>query len=80
MLSELKKFKIEAILVLEYKKRNDRKIFHSTAELIVSGSDIHEAFKSMHQSIMRKRKNSASEDWIAIETIVKYSIKRYFKR
>ena len=28
LLSELKKFKVQKILVLEYKKRNDRKIFH----------------------------------------------------
>ena len=28
LLSELKKFKVQIILVLEYKKRNDRKIFH----------------------------------------------------
>ena len=26
--SELKKFKVQKILALEYKKRNDRKIFH----------------------------------------------------
>ena len=34
LLSELKKFKIQTILVLEYKKRNDRKIFDSSAKLI----------------------------------------------
>ena len=28
LLSELKKFKVQIILVLEYKKRNDRKIIH----------------------------------------------------
>ena len=28
LLSDLKKFKVETILFLEYKKRNDRKIFH----------------------------------------------------
>ena len=28
MLSELKKFKVQAILILNYKKRNDAKIFH----------------------------------------------------
>ena len=28
MLSELKKFKVQAILILDYKKRNDAKIFH----------------------------------------------------
>ena len=28
LLSKLKKFKVQAVLVLDYKKRNDRKIFH----------------------------------------------------
>ena len=31
----------------------------------------------MHQSIMTKIKNSAREDWIVIETIVKQSIKKF---
>ena len=57
LLSELKKFKVQTILVLDYKKRNDRKIFHSSAKLIASDSDIDEAFKSMHQSIMTKIKD-----------------------
>ena len=30
LLSELKKFKVQRILILDYKKRNDRKIFHSS--------------------------------------------------
>ena len=75
LLSELKKFKIQAILVLEYKKRNDRKIFLSSAKLIASDSDIDEAFRSMHQSIMTKIKNSASKDWIVSETTGKHSVK-----
>ena len=54
LLSELKKFKVQAKLVLDYKKRNDPKIFHSRAKLIASDSDIAEAFKSMHQNIMKK--------------------------
>ena len=54
LLSELKKFKVHAVLVLDYKKRNDRKIFHPSTKLISSDSDIDEAFKSMHQSIMTK--------------------------
>ena len=37
-LSELKQFKVQATLVLEYKKRNDCKIFHSSAKLIASDS------------------------------------------
>ena len=54
LLGELKKFKVQAVLVLDYKKSNDRKIFHSNTELIPSDSDTDEAFKSMHQSIMTK--------------------------
>ena len=56
LLSELQKFKVQIILVLDYKKRNDRKIFHSSIKLIASDSDIDEAFKSMYQSIMIKNK------------------------
>ena len=55
LLSELKKFKVQTILVLEYKKRNDCKIFHSRSKLIVTDSDIDEAFKFMHQSIRKKK-------------------------
>ena len=65
LLYEIKKFKAQPILVLEYKNRNDHKFFHSTAKLISSDSDIDEAFKSMHQSIMMKIKNSVSEGWVA---------------
>ena len=54
LLNELKKFKVQTILVLDYKKRNDSKMFHSSAKLIASNLDIDEAFKSMHQSIMTK--------------------------
>ena len=56
LLSELKKFKVQTILALNYKKRNDCKIFHSSAELIASDSGIDEEFKSMHQSITTKIK------------------------
>ena len=34
LLSELKRFKVQMILVLDYKKRNGRKIFHSRPKLI----------------------------------------------
>ena len=54
LLNEFKKFKVQAGLVLDYKKINDRKIFHSSTKLIASYSDIDEAFKSMDQSIMTK--------------------------
>ena len=62
LLSELKKFKVQTILVLQYRKRNYRKIFDWIFKLIVNDSDIDEVFMSMHQSIMRKIKNYASED------------------
>ena len=75
LLNELKKFKVQTILVLDYKKRNDRKIFHSSAKLIASDSDIDEAFKSMHQSIMTKIKSYASEDCIVLDVIIKLSIR-----
>ena len=67
MLNVLKKFKVQTILVLEYKKRIDRKIFHSIVKLIDSDSDIADAFKSMDQSMMTKIKNYACEEWIALD-------------
>ena len=60
---------------LDYKKRNNHKIFYSSAKLIASDSDIDEAFKSMHQSIMTKIKNYACKDGIVLDVIVKHSIK-----
>ena len=45
LLSELKKFKVQTILVLDYKKSNDCKIFHSSTRL---KSDIDESFTSKH--------------------------------
>ena len=70
LLNELKKFEVQTILVLDYKKRNNCKIFHSSAKLVTSDSDINEVFKSMHQSIMTKIKN-----WIVFDVIIKHSIK-----
>ena len=77
LLSELKKFTVQTILFLEYQKRNNRRIFHSNAKLIASDSDsdIDEAFKSKHQSIMSTMKNYAGEDWIVVDMIIKHSIK-----
>ena len=75
LLSELKKFKVQTILVLDFKKRNDCKIFHSSAKLIASDSDIDKTFESMHESIMTKIKNYALEDWIGLDIIIKHSIK-----
>ena len=42
---------------------------------ILNYSDIDEAFKSMHQSIMTKIKNYASKDWIVLDVIIKHNIK-----
>ena len=69
LLSELKKFKVQTILVLDYRKRNDSKIFPSSPKLIASDSGIDEAFKSMHQSIMAIIKNYACKDWIVLNVI-----------
>ena len=73
LLSELKKFKVQTRLVLDCKKRNNQKIFHSNAKPIASDSDIDEAFISMHQRIIKK--NYTSEDWITLDVIIKHSIK-----
>ena len=75
MLSELKKFKVQTVLTLDFKKRNDCKIFHSGAKLIASYSDIDERFKYMNQSTMTKIKNYASEGCVVLDVIIKQSIK-----
>ena len=54
LLSELKKFKFQSTLVLEYKKRNNHKIFHSSAKPTANDSDINVVFKSMHQNVIAK--------------------------
>ena len=74
MLIELKKFKAQSILDLEYKERNYLKVWHSSDKLVSSDSGIDEAFKSIQQSIMTKIKNSASEH-LVVETIIKHSMK-----
>ena len=66
LLNELKKFKVPTTSVIDYKTRNNRKIFHSSTKLIACDSDIDGAFKSMPQSVMTKRKNYA---------IIKHSLK-----
>ena len=77
LLSELKKFKVQTILVLDIRKEMIGKSFIQVLNLKKSICDsvIDEAFKSMHQSIITKIKNSASKDWIVIQAIVKHSIK-----
>ena len=73
MVSELKKFKVQAVLILDYKKRNDL-IFYSSPKLIASDPDIDKAFISMHQSTMTEIKNYACEEWIALGAIIKHRI------
>ena len=63
---ELKKFKVQTILILDHKKRSNRKIFHSSEKLIASDSDYEETFKSMHQSIMTKIKKHVYEDYMVL--------------
>ena len=70
MLNELKKFKVQIILVLEYKKRNNWKNLHSVIKLIASDSDIDGTIICMHQSIMAKIKNYTSEDRIVLDVII----------
>ena len=55
MLNELKKFKVQTVLVLDYKKRNDRKIFHSSNKLIASDSDIDEALNPCIKALWQKQ-------------------------
>ena len=59
-------------------------MFHVSAKLIASYSDIDKAFESMHQSIMakkkkKKKKNCDREDWVVIETVVKDNIKIFVR-
>ena len=54
IVTELKKFKVQAILVLDYKKRNDCKIFHWSTKLTANELDIDEAFTSIHRCIIKK--------------------------
>ena len=75
LLNELKKFKVQTILVLDYQKRNGRKVFHSSAKQFASDSDIDEAFTVMHQSIMTKIKKYVCKDRIILDVIIKLSLK-----
>ena len=74
LLIEWKKFEVKAVLVVDYKKRNEHKILHSSTKLIASDSDIDEAFKSMHRSIMTKTENYVFEDWIVLDAVIKHDI------
>ena len=59
-LNEFKKLNFRAISVLEYKKRNRYKIFHLSAKLTASDSDIDEAFQSLYRSNMTKNKKNCN--------------------
>ena len=75
LLCELKEFKVHTILVLDYKEKNDQKIFHSSVKLIANDWDIDKALKSVHQSIMIKIESYADKNWIVLDVIIKHSIK-----
>ena len=74
LLSELKKFKVQTVLALDYKKKNDSQIFYSYTKLIDSDLDVDEAFKSMHQSLI-KIKNYVCKDYSVLDAIIKHNIK-----
>ena len=65
-MDELRTFKAQTSLVLDYKRLDGlkvmRKIFPSSAKLVLNDSDIYKVFRSMHQSVMMKIKNSVSKD------------------
>lgn len=50
---------------LQYQKKNDPKIFHSSAKLVANDLNIDEAYKSMHQSIIIEIPSYTSKDWVA---------------
>ena len=75
LLSDMKKLKVKTVLVLNYDKRNDHKIFHSSVKLIANDSDIDKTFISMHQRIMTKIKKYAYRDWIVLDVIIRHSIR-----
>ena len=54
LLNELKKFKVQTTLSLDYMKRDNSQIFYSCIKIIASDLDIDEAFKSMYQSLITK--------------------------
>ena len=71
---ELKKVKVQTILILDYQKRKDCEVFHWITKLLDSDSDIDEAFKSIHHGIVTKIKNYPFEDWIVLDAIKKHII------
>ena len=71
LLSELKKFKVQTILVLDYNKRNECKMI----QIIANDADIDEAFKSMRQSMMTKINNYDGKDYIFVDEVINHSFK-----
>ena len=53
LLSELKKFKVETVLVVDYEKKNDCKIYSCT-KLISSNSDIDEPLNPYIRALWQK--------------------------
>ena len=51
------------------------KFFHSCTKPVVNDSEIDEAFKSMHQSIMAKIKNYVDKNWFVLDVIINLSIR-----
>ena len=74
-LKKLKKFRVQTVLVLDYKKRNDSQIFYSYTKINASDLDIDEAYKSMHQSIITKIKKYVCKDYIVLGKIITHSIR-----
>ena len=73
LLSELKQFEVQKILILDCKKIIG-KFFILCAKLIANDSDIDEAFihTSKHYD---KRKNYADKDWIVLDVLINHKVK-----
>ena len=74
LLSELKKYKVQIILLLDYKKRNDCKIFHSSGKLIASVETLMRHLNPRIKVLWQKIKNYTCKDWIALDVIIKHSV------
>ena len=73
----VEKVQTQTALILDYKKKNDPKIFHSSTKLNAINADIDEAFKSTHQSFMTKMKNDVYECCIVLDVIIEHSIESF---
>ena len=65
MSEELKIYKIQTTLILEYEKIDEyeltQKIFLSNTKLITNDSDIDKAFGSMYQNVITKIENKKQD-------------------